>query len=287
MVSIKPATTCKEQIEKLRSRGCTIAEESEAIQILSRVNYYRFTAYFLPFRKPDGSYIKGTNFNTVYRIYEFDRKMRHIIFSAIEEIEIYIRAIFAYHHAHTFGPLGYLDNKNFIQSHNHTEFMKKIGSEKESRSRELFVKHHNSKYGGQFPIWVIIELFSFSTLSRFYIDLPGSSQKYLAKTFYQSHQKDLSSWLYCCSVLRNICAHFGRLYFRKFTVIPNGIPDLDQTNNRSLFGALMALKSLYIDTPKWNKEVFSAITNLTAEYSNDIQFKHIGFPTDWGTRLKK
>jgi abortive infection bacteriophage resistance protein len=221
MISVKQPTTYEKQVEKLRSRGCVISDESETIQILSRVNYYRLTAYFLPFRKSDSSYIQGTNFKTVYRIYA------------------------------------------------------------------LFVQHHYSKYGGQFPIWVIIELFSFGALSHFYTDLPGSSKKDIARTFYQCHQKELTSWLYCCSVLRNICAHFGRLYFRKFPVIPNGIPALDQTNNRSLFGAIMAIRSLYTDTVKWNKEIFASIKNLFAEYSADIQLKHIGFPADWEAKLTR
>jgi len=287
MITVKPPTTYEKQIEMLRSRGCVIDNEFEAIQILSRVNYYRLTAYFLPFKKSDSSYIQGTNFNTVYRIYEFDRRIRHIIFSIIEEIEIFIRSIFAYYHAHTFGTLGYLDHNNYNQRHNHTEFMAQIDNEKKKQSKELFVQHHNSKYAGQFPIWVIIELFSFGTLSHFYADLPISSQKYLARNFYKSHQKQLTSWLYCCTVLRNICAHFGRLYFRKFPVIPNGIPSLDQTNNRSLFGAVMALKSLYTDTYKWNKEVFTSIKNLIVEYGTDIQLIHIGFPTDWEAKLTR
>ena len=287
MVPIKPPITYKEQVEKLRSRGCVIDDESEAIQILSNVNYYRFTAYFLPFRMLDESYIQDTNFKTVYRIYEFDRKIRHIIFSAIEEIEVFIRSTFAYHHAHTFGALGYLDHNNYNQIHKHTEFMAKIDSEKKKQSKELFVQHHNSKYGGQFPIWVIIELFSFGTLSHFYADLPISSQKYLARTFFQCHQKALSSWLHRGAVLRNICAHFGRLYYRKFSAIPNGIPALDKTNNRSLFGALMVIRSLYADSVKWNKEVFDPIKDLITEYNKDIQLKHIGFPINWEILLPR
>jgi len=249
MISVKPPTSYKDQVEKLRFRGCIIDDEPEAMQILSKVNYYRFTAYFLPFKKPDGLYSQGTNFKTVYRIYEFDRKIRHVIFSAIEE-----------------------------EGHDHAGFISRIDGEKKKRSKEPFVQHHNSKYNGLFPIWAIIELFSFGTLSHFYADLPWGSQKHLARNFFQCHQNDLSSWLHCGTVLRNICAHFGRLYYRKFSVIPNGIQWLDHANNRSLFGAISAIRSLYTDTAKWNKEVFDPIKNLVAEDGGDIQLGHIGFP---------
>ena len=287
MISVKPPTTYENQIEKLRSRGCIIDDEPEAIQILSKINYYRFTAYFLPLKGTDDQYNQGTNFKTVYQIYEFDRKIRHIIFSAIEEIEIFVRAIFAYHHAHTFGALGYLDYRNYNQRHNHTGFIAKINNEIEKQSKELFVQHHISKYNGQFPIWAIIELFSFGTLSHFYADLPTSSQKHLAKTFFNTHQSTLESWLHCGTVIRNICAHFGRLYYRKFPVVPKGITGLDPTNERSLFGRLLAIRELYIDTEKWNKEIFDSIKNLVAEYSADIQLKHIGFPADWEAKLMR
>ena len=34
------------------------------------------------------NYIKGTTFNNVHRTYEFDRKLRTLLFSVIEEIEL-------------------------------------------------------------------------------------------------------------------------------------------------------------------------------------------------------
>ncbi len=58
MTLIKPPTTYKQQIEKLRLRGCIIEDEAHAIDILTKVNYYRLTAYFLPFKKKDNSYLE-------------------------------------------------------------------------------------------------------------------------------------------------------------------------------------------------------------------------------------
>jgi len=61
------------------------------MEILSQLNYYRLTAYFLPFRnKQDESYRNGTSFETVYLMYEFDRRLRGLLFKVIEEIEIYV-----------------------------------------------------------------------------------------------------------------------------------------------------------------------------------------------------
>jgi abortive infection bacteriophage resistance protein len=152
MPNVKPATTYKEQIEKLRSRGCVIADESKATEILSKLNYYHLTAYFLPFKKGDSTYIDGTSFETVYHIYEFDKRLRHILFSAIEEVEMNFRSAMAYYHAHKYGPLGYINNANYDpKHHNHSVFMDIIKNEISNRKKEKFVQHHQAKYGGNFP----------------------------------------------------------------------------------------------------------------------------------------
>jgi abortive infection bacteriophage resistance protein len=132
-------------------------------------NYYRLSAYFLPFKKADGNYIPGTDFNTVYQIYEFDRKLRNLIFAAIEEVEIYLRAKFAYYHAHKYGALGYMDAANYNQRHRHDRFKELIETEIKNNRKVLFVQHHAANYGGQFPVWVRTELFTFGMLSYFYI----------------------------------------------------------------------------------------------------------------------
>ncbi|MCL1911873.1 MAG: hypothetical protein FWG13_06685, partial [Leptospirales bacterium] len=62
---IKPSTTYQQQLEKLRSRGCIIRDEDYAIDVLSKINYYRLTAYFLPFKQSGESYNSGTDFQTV------------------------------------------------------------------------------------------------------------------------------------------------------------------------------------------------------------------------------
>jgi abortive infection bacteriophage resistance protein len=48
METVKPFLELEQQIEKLQSRGCAVEDKNAAIGILSRVNYYRLSAYFLP-----------------------------------------------------------------------------------------------------------------------------------------------------------------------------------------------------------------------------------------------
>jgi abortive infection bacteriophage resistance protein len=287
MAQLKLPTTYSQQLDKLRSRGCQVSDVPLCEKILSRMNYYRLSAYFLPFKKADGNYLPGTDFNSVYQIYEFDRKLRSLLFAAIEEVEIYLRAKFAYYHAHKYGVLGYMDADNYNDRHNHERFKKLIESEIKNNSKVQFVQHHNTNYEGQFPVWVITEIFTFGMLSYFYADLPVPDKKQIAKTLFGTIPKNLTSWLRCCTDLRNICAHYGRLYFRTFTAIPANITGLRKNMERRLFGAILALKALYPDTDKWNTEIQPTLCHLVNSYSNVINLEHIGFPTDWNNKTLK
>ena len=46
----KQFKTIEEQIEILKERGCIISDVSFARETLSKINYYRLTAYLLPFK---------------------------------------------------------------------------------------------------------------------------------------------------------------------------------------------------------------------------------------------
>jgi abortive infection bacteriophage resistance protein len=253
----------------------------------SRISYYRLSAYFLTFRKKDGSYLPGTDFNQVYRLYEFDRKLRRLLFSAIDELEVYLRAQFSYFHAHKYGSDGYMHAANFNTRHDHLRFMAQINELAKSNDNTLFVKHHVINYGGQFPLWVMAELFTFGMLSYFYADMLTADQKSLARDMFKTSVPNAKSWLYCCTNLRNICAHSRRLYHSAFSVIPANIPQVDKSSERKLFAAVMAVRELYPDIEKWNHEFMPALSALLDAYGELIVLRFIGFPADWEAVMQK
>ena len=253
MPEIKQPRTYDEQIDILRRHGCVIGDEADCIDKLASIGYYRISAYFLPFRKADGSYITGTDFRTVFRIYEFDRKFRHIIFGAIDVIEIYLRSTLSYFHSSKYGSIGYKDASSFGSRHNHEKFEANLAREIANNNKIPFVKHHIDNYDNKFPLWVAMELFTFGMLSYFYNDLKTSDQKAVARQMGQNNH-ELASWLRCCTDLRNACAHYSRLYNRIFTAAPSGL-SLTEWEGRRLWGAVLMLRSLYKSSDKWNSEV--------------------------------
>ena len=282
MNEVKPHLSYERQINKLREKGCIIDDDSFCRDVLVNIGYYRLSAYFLPFKNFDGTYMDNLSFERVYRIYEFDRKLRNLLFSAIEVIEVNLRTRLAHFHSEKYGPLGYLDASSFNSKHNADKFKQNIDREIENNKKVLFVKHHIDNYDSQFPLWVISELFTFGMLSYFYNDLITADKKTFAGTDY----KNMISWMRCCTDLRNICAHYGRLYFRIFSAMPSGF-QISEAAKRRLWGAILSVKALYPSTEKWNSEFMPRIEALFEEYKEDIDLYHLAFPIDWAIQLKK
>ena len=285
MLEPKQPQSIAQQIHILEMHGCIVANKTYANEVLLNINYYRLSAYFLPFKKDDGSYIHGTTFEKVLRIYEFDRELRALLFHAIERIEVALRARLSYFHGMKYGALGYLDAANFNLRHNRCKFEANLQREIASNRNVPFVKHHQEKYNGQFPIWVISELFTFGMLSYFYSDLHTQDKKIIARQ-YGTNYKNLGSWLRCCTDMRNICAHYGRVYYRVFSAAPAGFNLTDSIRHRT-WAMILVIQALYPSREKWLTEFLPCLENLIKKYADDINLYHLAFPDDWNEKLRK
>ena len=183
---MKNPTTFEEQMQLMKSRGLIIENEDNCLEYLRYINYYRLSAYLLPFKKSDDTFFPDTTFERICRIYEFDRRLRLLLLSTIEEIELLLRTQLAYHSAHTYGTLGYLKEEYYNSDHDHERFLQSIETAIKNNKSTPVVKHHNAEYGGKFPIWVIVDFFSIGNLSYFYSDLLTKDKKQIAKQLFNA-----------------------------------------------------------------------------------------------------
>ena len=285
VMEVKKPATLDEQIDKMTSRGCCIDDRNFAKRVLSEINYYGLTAYFLPFKTNQDTYKPGTTLEMVYNLYKFDGELRMLCFSIIEEIELMLRARLSYYHAHRYGALGYLWPETFSKRHKEKRFNDHIKHTIEKNKKQLFVQHHIDKYGGSFPIWVIIELFSFGELSYFYSDLQTADQKILARRICGSTPKNLSSWLICLTYLRNYCAHYSRLYYTQFPARPATPLNFGYELKKRVFDYLLVLKFLYPNRNMWEEKFLNPLRTIIDKYKKYINLKHIGFPDNWDSLL--
>ena len=121
---MKQPKTFAQQVEIIKEKGFIIDNDTECIGFLKQANYYRLSAYFLPFRKKDGTYFSNINFHRIQRIYEFDSRLRGVLFNYIEKVELYLRTQLAYYSGHVHGALGYMDGAIYNDRHNHEKFVK-------------------------------------------------------------------------------------------------------------------------------------------------------------------
>ena len=280
-MNIKQPTTYQEQAVLIENKGFHIEDMDSCISFLKQANYYRLSAYFLPFRYKNGSYFHGIMFHRIQHIYEFDSHIRSLLFQVVEQIEFYLRTQLSYHISHKYGALGYLDNSIFSEKHDSEKFSAKLQQIIEENIQTPVVKHHMEKYNGKFPLWVIIEFFSMGMLSYLYNDLHSEDQKAIAKDSFSTSVPCLKSWLRCITDLRNRCAHYSRLYYWIFPAIPKMPKNYTYKADRKLFSQILMLKHLYPDIKHWNNHIVTGIEALIQEYQSDISLKHIGFPNNW------
>lgn len=285
MARPKLPATIDQQIAKLQERGCIFGDIKKARETLKYINYFRLSNYFEPFMVSKKRYEDGTTFEKIMRVYEFDRKLRSILLAALEEIEIALRASISNFHALKYGAQGYLNASSFEVHHNHNAFISKVKHLVEQNEDREFVQHYNRKYQGTFPLWVVMELFSFGTLAFFYKDMHNSDKKHIADKYYHCSSSELDNWIFCANELRNYCAHYNRLYGNSFPVMPRTPDGCDHELEPNVFGYIMVIKQLYHDKENWNTRVVKPIVRMIGKNHDAIRLSDLGFPPDWDEQI--
>lgn len=291
---LKEPLTFEKQIEMLKSHGMLIVDEEKAKQILVEINYYRFTGYALQYRiSPDESdYEEGTFFENVYRIYQFDERLRNIFHKYIEMIEVYYRTQISYGFSMAKcrkPPYDqHYDESNFYNKQGYKEVMTNFKKEKNYYKDSLIVKHHKAKYNSKMPLWVIVELMSFSNTSKLYSSMYISEKQKIASAVGISYTT-LENHLHCLAVLRNKCAHTARLYNTQFnppaTFTSQFLKKHPEVRNNSLFAyVLVLLKRL----PDMKRKILMIddIQAVIEEFRTDIDLLLAGFPENYLGLLK-
>lgn len=286
----KQPLTLEQQADQLLHRGMS-GDRELMVARLASVNYYRLTAYWLPFRNPDDTFKPGTTFDVVWNRYVFDRRLRLLVMDAVERIEIAVRTQLAYHHAHSYRAFGYAEDPASLPKLNaadRIQFIQRVAEETD-RSREPFVGHFRSKYGDvhrPLPVWMVTEVMTFGTILTFFRGCSHHVKQNVASHF-GVPERVFDSWLLTLNAVRNICAHHGRLWNRELGVKPL-IPRLPKypdwhtpvavTNNRMFAVLTICRHCLRCVAPQsgWSNRIRS----LLAEFSR-VPRVSMGFPADW------
>lgn len=292
-MDLKKPLSYSEQVDRLIDHKLIVEDRQAAESLLKRVNYYRFTGYALQFRTEANSsdYVENTHFENVSVIVSFDEELRSLLRQYIEIAELYYRTVIAHefsmkkcaeppHDQH-------YDINNFYNKTGYQEIRDHFRKERQYYKDSLILAHHKRHYDGKLPLWAVVEMLSFSDLSKLYNAMYYSERDAIANSVGVS-KETLSNHLHCLSVLRNKCAHAARLYnttfapkarmsaafFRKYT----------EVQNDTLFAYILVLLKR-LPSAGYKREFAGAVTKLFDKYKDMMDLSYIGVNGDYASVL--
>lgn len=287
-MNLKPPLSFDAQVTKLIEHNMQVSSKKDAAAFLSKVNYYRLTGYALQFRNEKGQdYRDGTSFETVKNIYRFDAELRGILRDALDEAE----ACFRTQIANGFSMAkcveapydGHYHADNFYQKELYTTVMESLKREEERREDSLVVQHHKACYGNQLPLWVIVEMLSFSSLSTLYAAMYLSEQEKIAAMRGQT-PKVMKNHLHVLTVLRNKCSHGRRLYnvpMRPSAMLGSGyLRNHPEVRGDMLFADVVVLMR-NLPERESRIQLNNRLCSCMAKYGASIELKCLGFPANY------
>lgn len=290
---VKAYKTYAEQVALLQSRGMDVGDRDSAMSTLRRVNYYRLSGYWYPFRKLSSSgrqddFYAGTRFSDVVALYDFDARLRAATFAALMPIELAIRALLG-HELGRIDPCAHLEPSKLgptaRRGDQYTRWVQRYESEL-AQSREDFVEHHNQKYGGRLPVWAATELLDWGSLTYLYGFAPRDAQDVVADACGLTAPQ-VTSWFKALNLVRNTCAHHGRLFNRVHTISPKlprlgRHPDLDavSTDWSRTFGQLTLVQFLADRLGLGRSKLLPAVMKSFPTVQI-VPVSHVGVPDGW------
>lgn len=209
----------------------------------------------------------------------------------IEQIEIEIRTQIAYHLSIKYGSDVLMNEKNFIHKTNkdgqsiYSIITNNLKKEIHRQKNKPFVKHHIKNYDDNFPIWVSVELMSFGNLSSLFSILKDEDQKEISN-YYNTDTKYLKNWLLCLVEIRNICAHYTRLYNMPLKENLRLYTENEKYKGKQnkIFPVLLIIKRMLNSNDQWIS-LLNDLKNTFSKYKGYFNFKFMGFPDNWGDIL--
>jgi abortive infection bacteriophage resistance protein len=301
----KKPLSIPDQVERLLERGLVCDRPERLKHYLTHVGYYRLSAYWLPFEiaapESNGSrnhkFRPDTTFDQVLALYIFDRKLRLLVIEAIERIETAVRGHWANALSMRHGSHAHMKPELFKCPWQHSVDLAKISADLKNSS-ETFIVHYRRRYSDPFlpPIWAVVETMSLGALSRWFQSTRDTeSKKEVAKCMGMPTIEILEQVLHALTPIRNICAHHGRLWNRRFTLqLPHIKKFRDQIMTESIESAngtrqiqprreiynylviMLHLMNAINPGSSWRNRLETHLQQATPD-----QHQAMGFPTGW------
>lgn len=215
----KEFKTLEEQISILRDKGLIIKDVDKAENLLLRENYFFINGYRHIFIKSnkDKTFIKGTTFDELYAVFQFDRSFRNILFKNLLIVENNLKSVMSYRLSKRYGikEKDYLKASNFSQD---IKMIRQVNDVLNKIKRQIRINgrqhsatlHYLSNYG-YVPLWILVKLLSFGMINELYSILKPDDKLSIAE-YYNLDVETLGTYISLLSNYRNLCAHEDIVY---------------------------------------------------------------------------
>lgn len=271
-----------------------ISNQEFALNALKQIGYYRFTGYAIQFRKEknNSDYQENVKFENVLSIYEADEELRQLLRFYIEKCEVFYKTLisneFSFIKCMEEPHNQHYEEKNYYNKESFAKILESLEKEKQYNKDSLMVTHHYEKYNGEMPFWVMVEIMSFSNLSKLFKCMYINDKTEICKNLNVNYLT-LENHLHCLTVLRNKCAHGSRLYNATFNPPAKFTSEFYRRNkslrNNTLFAYILVLmKRLPNRTDRI--ELYNSLNVILEKYRNDVDLSLLGFPENYDKVLK-
>lgn len=302
---IKPFLTYEEQLNNLEQKKNMILTNREfALSKLQDISYYALIdGYKNLFYNPmSRQYYEGTRFEDIVALYEFDEKLRALMFRYLCHVEQKIRSLISYNFCDTYSERqeDYLNIQNYNCSIKNKKGIEKLlrmlDMEANKNNDHRYVVYQRNTYGNV-PLWVIMNTLTFGQISKMYSFCKTSVQSKISIQYPAVSERELMQYLRVLTHFRNICAHNERLFsFRCRLDIPDTVlhkkMKIPQTGEHydygknDLFAVVVAFRYLLTrDRFVEFKRSLNQLINQLLQHSEILTKKRfleaMGFPENW------
>lgn len=216
----KQFLTYDEQITFLEEqKGLIISDKEYARRTLLKIGYFPLiNGYKEIFKESNNDqFQRGTTFEDIYELYNFDNDLRNIFLKYILVAERNIKSSLSYHFCNEYGDLqsDYLNVNNYDYTGKKknviNKMLKIMSGQLRHDSDYVYIRHYMTIYQ-YVPLWVLMNVLTIGQLSKIYASQKGRIQIKVCQDFGPLKVNELGKMLAVMTKFRNVCAHNDRLF---------------------------------------------------------------------------
>jgi len=214
------------QVALLESQGLPLATMDDKLalgRLLVDNGYSRLAPYWRHWQTDpahgDKSFRPDASVDRIAAVYDFDAELRHILSEGLARFEIALRSRLGQEMAMSGATFDYAMPSAYVQPLRpavidaRQDLLDSMARELD-RSKESFITGY-TRGGGLPPVWLAMEAFTLSTVSKMYRLLADQQVRHaVARSFGYPNARFAETTFHSLTVLRNICAHHARLWHR-------------------------------------------------------------------------